>query len=213
MPDEQGQPRFGWRVNLLPFITSNNIYDKYYAAYRNTEEEFSLAPYRDIDLQFFRCPGAPVQRATTSYFAVTGGTTAWPAPSSSCLQEFVEPSRSILIVESSRAGIHWVKPRDFPFDQFDFVIRSRSTMGFSSSRPRAAQDISSEHRNGAHAAFADGGVQFLASDTPPKLIERMLVIRDPPVRLQPGIRCRWVRDPDSTDAKFPYEIVWYPPNE
>jgi hypothetical protein len=211
--DQNGQRRFGWRVGVLPFITSNNLYDKYCAAYRNTEKEFSLAPYYDIDLAFFRCPSDPVRRATTSYFAVTGAGTAWPAPSSSCLQEFVKPSGAILIAESSRTGIHWVEPRDLQFDPFDFAIRSRSSMGFPSPGYPQARGISSEHRNGAHAVFADGGVQFLARDTPPKMIEQMLVIRDPPVHLQPGIRCRWVRDPDSTNIRFPYKMTWYLPNE
>jgi len=213
VPDDHEQPRFGWRVSILPFITSNNLYDKYYAAYRNTEKEFSLAPYYDIDLRFFRCPSDPVQRATTSYFAVTGAPTAWPASSASCLQDFVKPSRSLLIVENSRMVVHWVEPRDLQFGKFDFTIRSRSSMGFSSPGYPQAQVISSEHRNGANAVFADGGVQFLASDTPPKIIERMLVIRDPPVRPQPGIRCRWVRDPDSMDVRFPYKMMRYPPNE
>ena len=211
--DQNGQRRFGWRVGVLPFITSNNLYDKYYFTYRNTEKEFSLAPYYEIDLPFFRCPSDTVQRATTDYFAVTGIGTAWPAPSASCLQEFVRPSRSVLIVENSGMDVHWVEPRDLQFDQFDFTIRSCSGMGFSSPGDPKAHVISSEHRNGANAVFADGGVQFLANDTPPKIVERMLVIRDPPVRLQPGIRCRWVRDPDSTDVKFPYKMMWYSPNE
>ena len=96
-------------------------------------------------------------------------------------------------------GIHWVEPRDFQFDQFDFTIRSRSRMGFSSRGDPKAQDISSEHRNGANVVFADGGVEFLPKETPPNIVERMLVIRDPPGRPQPSIRCRWVRDPDSAD--------------
>jgi prepilin-type processing-associated H-X9-DG protein len=211
--DQNGQRRFGWRVGVLPFITSNNLYDKYCAAYRNTEKEFSLAPYYEIDLPFFRCPSEPVQPGTTSYFAVTGGPTAWPAPLASCLPEFAQPCRSILIVESSKMGIHWVEPRDLQFDQVDFAIRSRSSMGFPSPGYPPAWGISSEHRNGANAVFADGGVQFLARDTPPKMIEQMLVIRNPPVHLQPGIRCRWVRDPESTNVKFPYKMTWYPPNE
>lgn len=124
--DQNGQRRFGWRVGVLPFITSNNLYDKYVAAYRNTEKEFSLAPYYDIDLRFFRCPSERAQPGATSYFAVTGGPTAWPAPSASCLQEFAQPSRSILIVESSSMDVRWVEPRDLQFDQFDFAIRSPS---------------------------------------------------------------------------------------
>jgi len=211
--DQNGQRRFGWRVGVLPFITSNNLYDKYAAAYRNAGKEFSLAPYYDIDLHFFRCPSELVQPGTTSYFTVTGGPTAWPAPSASCLQEFAQPSRSLLIVENSRLGVHWVDPRDLRFDQLDFTIRSRSSMGFSSSGYPTVQVISSEHTNGTNAVFADGGVQFLTGDTSPKIIERMLTIGDPPSRPQPGIRCRWVRDPDSTDIKFPYKITWYSPNE
>jgi prepilin-type processing-associated H-X9-DG protein len=213
--DQQGQRRFGWRVSVLPFITSNNVYDRYYEAYRKSGNDFSLAPFYDIDLGFFRCPSDPVEPATTSYFAVTGKATAWPAPSSSCLKEFVKPSRSILVVESSRTGIHWVEPRDFQFDKFDFAIRSRSRMGFSSPRPRTAQDISSEHGKGANVLFADGGVEFLAKETEPNVIEQMLGIAglDAPSRPQPSIRCRWVRDPDSTDPRFPYKMMWYSPSD
>lgn len=209
--DEHSQRRFGWRVSILPFITSNNVYDRYYAAYRNSKDDFSPAPFYDMDLHFFRCPSDPEQRATTSYYAVTGAATAWPGPSPSCLQSFVRPSKSILIVESSRMDIPWVEPQDLQFDQLDFAIRSRSRMGFSSPRPPTAQVISSEHRSGANVVFADGGVEFLSVDTSPKVIEHMLVISDerPPVRLQPSIRCRLVRDPDSTDLKSPYKKIWY----
>jgi prepilin-type processing-associated H-X9-DG protein len=86
-------------------------------------------------------------------------------------------------------------------------------MGFSSPSDPKTQVISSEHRNGANVVFADGGVQFLAGDTPPKVMQRMLLIREPPERLQPSTRCRWVRDPDSTNLKFPYKMIWYSTDE
>jgi len=198
-------------VTILQFITSLNLYDRYYAAYKFRRNELSPSLFYDIDLHFYRCPSDSLKPATTNYFAVTGAATAWPGPSSRCLKDFIRPSNSIQIVESSKMGIHWVEPRDLQFDQLDFAIRSLSRMGFSRGGVPTAQVISSEHRNGANAVFADGSVEFLAGDTSPKVIEQMLVIRDeqPLLRRQPGIRCRLVRDPDSWNIKSPTKRIWY----
>ena len=141
-----------------------------------------------------------------------GEATAWPGPVPSHIEDFSKgTSHSVLLVEQTRSGIHWIEPRDLPFDGLNFTIQSPSRMGFSRPRPSLGQAISSEHPNGANVLFADASVEFLAAGTSPELLEDMLVIGggEPEIPLGPRKRLRFVLDPESTDKKSPCKLESY----
>ena len=202
LADAQGQPRSSWRVAILPFISGSPFYD-HYSLDEPWNSPSNLSLVRRNDGYFYHCPDDRPQEATTNYLAVMGAATAWPASASTRLQDFSNPSRSILVVESANTGIHWLEPRDLEFDELQLTIHAASWIGFSSRTSNPGQAISSGHPRGANVVFADGSLEFLATETSPELLKKMLVIGDsaPKISLGPRNRLRLVFDPDSTDGQ------------
>jgi hypothetical protein len=71
----------------------------------------------------------------TTYVAVLGPRTAWPAPKVSHFEDFSkELSNTILVSEMSESGVLWMEPRDLHFDQMEFKIYAPSPLHSSSGR-------------------------------------------------------------------------------
>ena len=188
----------------MPFINSNPFYDHYsFDEPWNSPGNLSLA--RGNEGYFYRCPDDRSQGATTNYLAVRGAVTAWPTPAFTRLQDFSYPSRSILVVESANTGIQWMEPRDLDFDQLQLTIHAASWMGLSSRTFNPGQAISSCHPEGANVLFADGSVEFLATETSAEALKDMLMIGGSASRISLGARnrLRLVFEPDSTEGRGP----------
>ncbi|HUT92771.1 MAG TPA: DUF1559 domain-containing protein [Thermoguttaceae bacterium] len=214
--DEKGRPMHGWRVMTLPFWTCDPFYDMYDSHEPwNSPGNLKLAAEHGQCQYYYHCPADPSLEGMTDYLAVVGAATAWPGSVPSHVQDFSKgTSHSIQLVEQTRSGVHWIEPRDLPFDGLNFTIHSPSRMGFSRPRPGLGQAISSEHPNGAHALFADASVEFLAAGTSPEVLKDMLVIGGgkPKIPLGPRKRLRLVYDSESTDnqpRKYPYKLEPY----
>ena len=214
--DHTGRPMHSWRVMTLPYWTCDAFYDIYdHDEPWDSPKNLSMAAEHGQCRYYYHCPADPSLEEMTNYLAVVGEATAWPGPTPSHLQDFSKgTSHSILLVEQTRSGIHWIEPRDLQFDGLNFTIQSPSRMGFSRPRPRLGQAISSEHPQGAHALFADASVEFLAADTSPEVLKDMLVIggAEPKIPLGPRTRFHVVYDSESTDngpKSWPHKLESY----
>lgn len=202
IPDEEGRPAHSWRVLSMPYWSCDPLYDRYDLNEPwNGPDNGRLVVEGAHNVYLFRCLADSPLEPTSNYLAVVGAATAWPAPEPCHFQDFAKgTSHSILLVEQRTPGIHWMEPRDLEFERLDFTVHGRSRNGSSDS----GQTISSEHRKGAHALFADGSVEFLAADTPPEVLKDMLVIGgdEPAIPLGPRKRYRLVfLPPSDTDLK------------
>lgn len=176
-PDNQMKPRCSWRVAISPCIACTPFYDQYHhdepwnSRYNKQLGEGELSCYC-----YYQCPSDQAPGVNTSYVAVTGPRTAWPAPMVSRLGNFTRGlSSTILVPEMSESGIHWIEPRDLQFDQMEFKIYAPSRLRSSSGRG-SRQALSSAHPGGAQMLFADGAVDFLSAETSEDVLREMLLI-------------------------------------
>lgn len=117
-----GKPWHSWRTLILPYIEEQELYERY-----RFDEPWNGPHNRRLaeevgSLPFFHCD-ADEHAATgeTSYVAVTGDGTLWPRDGVGRI-DTDEHSRTILVAEVSDSGVHWMEPRDLPFDKMTFEI-------------------------------------------------------------------------------------------
>lgn len=74
---------------------------------------------------------------TTNYLAVVGAQTVWPGASPRTSERVTdELSSTIMIVENTGQGIHWMEPRDLQFDSMNWTVNDPA--GVSSKYDKAA---------------------------------------------------------------------------
>ncbi len=152
--DLQGNRLHSWRTLLLPYLGEETLYETL-----DLEEPWDSDSNRllhDAPVDVFQCPADSVGKSTdTSYVMIVGpeGISDGGKPRKA-VEVTDGVSQTILLVEMSGGGIHWMEPRDLPWEETDFTINGAST-------------ISSEHEGGAHVVMCDGMVEFLADDMLP----------------------------------------------
>jgi Protein of unknown function (DUF1559) len=153
--DESGRPMHSWRVLILPFIDENELYGRY-----RFDEPWNGPNNRrlhDTAIRMFSCPTehARANSIYTSYLAIVGPETLWPEGRVVSTPDVVDGTgNTLMVVEVINSGVHWLEPRDLHVLQMAPTINSHSGKG-----------ISSPHKRGAHAAFADDSVRFLDEQT------------------------------------------------
>jgi prepilin-type processing-associated H-X9-DG protein len=174
----EGQPDRSWRVAVSPFLESSPFY-RGYSLDQPWNSPGNLSAGQTWASPVYRCPSGLSAVGMTDYLAVTGAMTAWPVPAARRLQDFSKgTSQTILVVEHVYSGIHWLEPRDLPFDQLDFTILGRSPQGDPPAARRLIPALVSEHQDGANVVFADGSFKFLPTDTSPNVLKDLLLVID-----------------------------------
>lgn len=176
-PGPDMQAWSSWRVAISVYLEKSPFWDLYYPS-RNEpwNSRANLQLGNSMLFYCYQCPTEGSVGANTSYVAVVGPETAWPAPKVSHLKDFSRGlSSTILVAEMNNSGILWIEPRDLQFDQMEFRIYAPSRLRTSSGRG-SRQALSSVHPGGAHVVFADGAVDFLSVDTSSEALREMLLI-------------------------------------
>ena len=139
-----------WRVLLLPYLEQHRLYDEY-----NFDEPWNGPNNRKLHNRVVECFSCPTDEPSipgqTSYVAIVGAETAWPAPGKAKPEDFCDgKSDTLLIVEVANSGIHWMEPRDLDFSTMSFQIN-----------PSAGRGISSYHPGCAVVTYADGRTETM----------------------------------------------------
>jgi prepilin-type processing-associated H-X9-DG protein len=170
--DGQGRPMHSWRALILPFVAYPDLYDYDYDLPwddpANLQEAHNFMPY------CYRCPDHQTKLpGHTSYFAVVGPGTVWPAGQSRSLDEIHDgTSNTMLLIEDHSRSVVWTKPSDVGYDE---AIRRLSA----AKQPGAHADLHSS-RGGTwnNVAFADGHVNLMRQGATPTDLAALLVIDD-----------------------------------
>jgi hypothetical protein len=180
--DASGQPALSWRVSLLPFLDHDLEYRKFDLAQSwNSPANRALA---DIEIREFRCITELNQRGSeTSYVAITGDDTCWPATGPIKLEEIPDgASNTILFAETHDSGILWPEPRDLEYDKLDWQIHGTPGNSISSSHGPVIEYFDGsrklKRRTRVHVALADGSVSRLSPDVDPEVLRQMANRRD-----------------------------------
>lgn len=149
-----GKPWHSWRVLILPFMDQQKLYDEYrFDEPWNGPHNQKLLNRRP---EAFQCPQAKgkIPSSDTSYVAVVGSETAWPAPEAASFSDFRDgTSNTILVVEVRDAGVPWLAPDDLTFEEACVVPSDKSGR-----RP------CSFHVGGAQALLGDASAHFFNSN-------------------------------------------------
>jgi hypothetical protein len=159
-----GKPWHSWRVLLLPYLDEEKLFGEY-----NFNEPWDGPNNRRLASRIpsvFRSQRAQRKSdsVVTSYLAVVGEGTLWPGAGTVPRQEVTDgEAQTILLVENSGLGVHWMEPRDLEF----------ATMSFGLGRP---DGVSSWYQDPA-IVTADGSVRRLKRELRPETLRALLTIR------------------------------------
>ncbi|NQT15762.1 MAG: DUF1559 domain-containing protein [Planctomycetes bacterium] len=150
--DEQGTPRYSWRVAILPFLNQAALYDQWDSGAAWDSPNNSRIGQTPVAV--YQCPSDHGTDLTkTNYVMITGEEAVGNLPNEvTRLRDITDgSSNTIMIVEVVDSGISWSEPRDLSLDELEMRIN-------------APGGISSRHHGGANVALCDGSVHFVAAD-------------------------------------------------
>ncbi len=165
--DENGTPRYSWRVAILPFIEQGALFDAYDCDVSWDDPRNAMV--RAISIPNYRCPsdglGAPNE---TNYVMITGEGTVGNLPNEFTKMADIRDgtSNTIAIVEIVDAGIEWSEPRDLTLGQLSMRLNDGS-----------GNSPSSRHPGGLNVLLCDGSTTFIAENIDPGTLD-LLFRRD-----------------------------------
>ncbi len=168
--DEDGKPMHSWRVLLLPHFEQPE-FDQIYEAYNFSEPwngpQNAKLMKRHPKLGCYNHSWG--KRGSTNILVVTGTNTCWPLDGCVRIRDIEDRTvNTILIVEASKSGIHWMEPRDFRIDQMPFTINGKEGGGISSSW----------NPDGAEVSMAGGFGNFLLNTISADDLKQLLITND-----------------------------------
>jgi prepilin-type processing-associated H-X9-DG protein len=167
LTDEDGEPMRSWRVAILPFIEQAPLYDQY--DFSEPWDGPSNRMLQGVPLPAYRCPSDPgAMSAETNYVMIVGEGTLGGTPNETVRFSDVTDglSNTILAIEVSASGIHWMEPRDVTVEEAVAYITN----------PTASGDRHA-HPGGVNVLLGDGSVRFLPESIDPQTL-RSLMTRD-----------------------------------
>lgn len=177
-----GEPWHSWRALLLPFLDQSAFYEQYrFDEPWNGPNNSELAGQLPRGHPFYFCPAddAANREGITSYVAVVGAGTLWPADGSSLSLDDIADgqNRTIHVVETTDSGIHWMEPRDLSLDAMSFVLNDRDGQAIRSNHPGEPRWFGRSGPLRINVAYADGDAQPLTPETSAETL-RALLLRD-----------------------------------
>jgi len=159
--DADGRPLLSWRVQMLPYIGQQALYERFNMDEPwDSENNKKLIPLMPMTL---RSPGSRASQGMTNYLTVRGKDTVFPGAEKVKDSQITDGmSNTIMLVEvdDSRA-VPWTKPDDFAYDE------ENPTAGLGGLR-----------RNGFNALFCDGSVRFIRRWVDRDMVRRLFTRND-----------------------------------
>ena len=156
--DGEGKRLHSWRTLLLPFLEQADLYSK--VDLTKSWDDPAHDAVRQVALSVFRCPSSNTKQSQTIYLAVVCVKSSLQPNKGRAMTEFVDRLSDTVVVyeaEPSQA-VHWMSPEDADEKMF-LSLHGKSQ---------------SSHEGGRHALFADGHVQFIASEISPEILRGMI---------------------------------------
>lgn len=184
--DADGKPMHSWRVLILPYAEEPALYKKY-----RFDEPWDGPNNRQLWDQmpsFYACPGCEqcrrlkakpfgeMPRYATSYVAVVGEETAWPAGRQRKWSDFLPagPSKTLQVMECSGMTTPWTAPVDLTYAEALAELTAAEAKGHINVTEDFFTTTFSQHAR--LAAFGDGSSVYLRGGSTEADARRMLTI-------------------------------------
>jgi prepilin-type processing-associated H-X9-DG protein len=138
-----GKTPHSWRVELLPYLEQNQLYQSY-----KMDEPWDSENNRKILAQMPRTFKADPDAATTasSYYVLTGKDTIFSGKEGTKIQDITDGTSNTILIVEAKHDIPWTKPVDLEYDA-----------------KKPLSKFGGYFEGGFNAAFADGSVHFIAN--------------------------------------------------
>jgi prepilin-type processing-associated H-X9-DG protein len=161
--DANGKPLYSWRAIIFTEMGQTDLLQRLQPnePWNGPKNSLLAAEW----WMSFHCPSDQQSGQMTSYLAIVGPRSAWPAPQGRKLADFKNPAKTIIVLEMPNSGVNWLEPRDLFVGQLKEGLGAIITPG---SLP--------PHSDGFEALFADGHVETLPENIDPKILGEMLEV-------------------------------------
>jgi prepilin-type N-terminal cleavage/methylation domain-containing protein len=175
--DSNGSKLHSWRTLTLPHMERSDLYEKLDLA--KPWNDSANRPVSSGQVDYVECPDDSQSFGTsnTSYFAITGEQTAWPAGRGRRTSEITDPkSCTILLIEAHEKGIPWAQPDDLSFDEAVTLLTSEADGVHSARRRGFFYKSWPDMSNAINVAMANGDVRLLNLPLPKDLAVALLTV-------------------------------------
>jgi hypothetical protein len=154
---KDGKPLYSWRVDLLPYIEENKLYDEF----KHDEPWDSEHNKKLLDKMpkiFAPVTGKPKDKNTTHYQMIVGGGAvidSWTKKNA--LKDITDGEANTILILEAEEAVPWTKPDDVVYDPKKPLPRFGGLF-----------------KAGFHAAFADGTVRFIKKDVDERLLRALI---------------------------------------
>jgi prepilin-type processing-associated H-X9-DG protein len=172
IPDQNGKPKHSWRVLILPFLDEQVLYAKY-----RFDEPWDGPNNQLIESSIphvYRCPSdASPNLLNTSCAMIVGPHAVSDGPKPHSMNDVKDgPSNTIMVAETTKAGINWMEPRDLDAEKINF-----HTYGLEKDLGKEICEIFDCHTDVANVLMCDGSVQTISADSvSPEKLKAMTTI-------------------------------------
>ena len=165
-----GKPGMSWRVQILPYLEQQKLYDRYRRQQEGWDSPFNrrLAEEAAAVHQPFRCPAAPASQplVLANYVMPVGPGMISDGPSAATFSGIRDgSSHTIAVTEIFPTDIYWTEPRDLPTDSMSYQVNDPLKPSIASMHPMCVT-----------ALFADGHTQTLSNSMDPEVLKALLTI-------------------------------------
>jgi uncharacterized protein DUF1559 len=167
-PAHPEYPPCSWRVQVLTYYTSDPYYDRY-DRMQPWDSEANISLEKRVS-HLSICPSNPGRMdgniTDTDFVSIVGPKCVFRDKGSTTIDDISDGvSNTIMLVESSNTGIHWMEPRDLKFEDTRIVDDDSTDRG-----------IRSHHVDVVNVTLCDGSVKSISKDIDPKLLKALITI-------------------------------------
>lgn len=158
--DGKGTVPHSWRVELLPFLDQQALYDQYRfdEPWDGEHNKTLLEKMPDV----FRSPWDKPGSTSTSYFGVIAQDMCfWQATRGRPMGDITDGTSSTIALVEAKRDVPWTRPEDILGDE-----------------TKPLPQFGGWFAEGFHAGFADGSVKLVLADNDEQTIRRLLTIND-----------------------------------
>ena len=163
LPDRFGRPTNSWRMAILPYLQSGDIFNS--LNYSFTWDSAENQTTRNTKMAtFLRPEAAGNDEPITKFFAVVGPPTPFPDAVNLKFDDIRDGlSTTIMFGEVAESDTLWAEPRDLRLGTMDFRVNG----------PVKARSFGSPY-GGARALLMDGSVISLLDSTHPSVVRALV---------------------------------------